>query len=409
MSYVRGSCGRKTPYEKKHSRKGKEQEEWILEKSAFDSRAEQVSDINSILEQFEARSEEGRKCALRNLIRTARNLEGKPEDRMKDLEDNQKLLMQFLLSSIRASPEEALLAFDAIDILAVIYGNDDSFLSGMCDAVKASALKAEPQSLEEEEQAVVGAAMRSLGVLCFFCCDNDDMTVDIVHDIDNVICTEPKNVSQPLVAAALSAWLLIHTNTEFSDEYHERMIGSIWKHLKSNKSSADTRIAAARAVAFFFDRIAQSGDTVAILRKWIPDVDRLTDVINECAFGTTHAKTDRAKEQPLFKMLADWMIEGNDLPADSVTINGAKVEFSSWSILVRLATIRRIVGAGFLTQLMNNSLVSMVLDFEVPEKEGRRRVSEAQKKYARHCANVAEKARTTRMAKSRDKSSFDDE
>jgi len=402
MSYVRGNCGRKTPYEKKHSRKGKEQEEWILEKTALDSRSAQVSDINAILEQFEARSEEGRKCALRNLIRTARNLECSIDD----LGANQKLLVQFLVQSIHGSPEEALLAFDAIDILAVVYGCDEDFLKGLLDPVKAMALSASPASLEEEQQAVVGAAMRSLGVLCFFCCDNDDMIVDIVHDIDGVITVEPKNSSQPVVAAAIGAWELIHTTTDFSNEYHQRMIGSIWKHLKSSKATADTRVAAGRAIAFCFNRKADEGDTVDILREVLPDVDQLCDIIAQCASGAAHSKADRAKEQPIFKILSDWMVEGGDLPAEAVTINDSKVYFESWIILTRLATVRRIVGSGFLPQLTNNPLVSDVLQYDVPDKETRKRKLQAEKKYRRYREKIADKERTQKMSKERTTSYF---
>jgi len=408
MSYVRGSCGRKTPYEKKFSRKNKEQEEWVLEKSALDSHAEQVSDINTILEQFEARSEEGRMCALRNLLRTARQMEYK-DDKTDHLDDNKKLVSQFVIQSIRGSPEEALLAFDCVDILAVIFGTDEEYLDIMLEPVRSMALTPAPQKLEMEQQAVVGAAMRSLGVLCFFCCDDDDMIVDIIHDIDNVVNTEPRNVSQPVVAAALGAWELIHTSTDFSDDYHQRMIGSIFKHLKSNKSGVDTRIGAVRALALSFWRIADPGDTVSKLREWIPDIDRLTDIINECAFGTNHPKADRAKEQPLFKVIADWMLEGGDIPSECVTIRDTKVYFENWVILARLATVRRIVGSGFLPHLVDNAILPEVLQYEVPSKETRRRVSETQKKYERHLANKADKERTIHLSKCRSSSSFSDD
>jgi len=406
MSYVRGNCGRKTPYEKKYSRKNKEQEEWALEKSAFDARSEQVSDVNTILEQFEARSEEGRRCALRNLIRTARNFDSK---QMNALEENKKLLIQFLCPSVRASPEEAQLAFEAIEILSVVYGNDDEFFAGLLDSVKQIALQAEPQKLEEEEQVVVGAAMRTLGALCFFCCEDDDAILDVIRNIDNVITTEPKNVSQPVLAAALGAWELIHTVTEFSDAYFERIIASVWKHLKSGKSSVDTRIAAARAIAFFFDHVGGEDDGIEKLRQWIPDIDRLKDIINECAYGTTHPKSDRAKEQPLFKMLAEWMIEGNGLPDETVTINGVKVTFESWITLTRLATVRRIVASGFLPHISNNPVLALVLEFEAPELETRRRMLRAQKHYARRCAREADKARTIARSREDRNSSFDEE
>jgi len=405
MSYVRGSCGRKTPYEKKFSRKGKEQEEWALEKAAMDSRAEQVSDIDGILEQFEARSEEGRKCALRNLIRSARNFEYKEGD----LEKNEKLLVQFILPSIHGSPEEAVLAFDAIEILAAVFGDDPDFLSAVLDPVRSMALTAAPQKLEDEEQAVIGTAMRTLGVLCFFCCDDDDEIVKIVHSIDSVVSVEPKNVSQPVVAAALGAWELIHTTTKFSDEYHDRMVKCIFKHLKSNKSSCDTRIAAARALALSFYRIADPGDTIDKLSESIPQIDLATDVIHECAYGTNHPKHDRAKEQPIFKMLDEWMVEGGDLPEETVTLNDSKVVFETWPILARLATVRRIVGSGFLPHLINNQLIAEVLQFEVPEKERRRRTTEAQKKYKRYLAKLDDKERTTRLAKARSTSSNYDE
>jgi len=397
MSYVRGNCGRKTPYEKKYSRKNKEQEEWVLEKSVLDSSAGRVSDLLTILEQFESRSEEGRKCAINNLIRTVRERGCEDED----LDRNKKLLVQFLVQSIHRSSEEASLAFDCIDVLAATYGTDEEYFNGLLGSVRSIALTPAPDTLENEQQKVIGAAMRSYGVLCFFCCDNDDAIVDIIRTIDNVINIEPKKSSQPVLAAALGAWELIHTTTAFSDEYHQRMIAPIWRHLKSGKSTVDTRMAAGRALAFSFWRASNPGDTIEILRLWIPDIDRLTLIMNECAFGTSHPKVDRAKEQPLFKLLVEWMIEGGDAPSETVTINDSKVVFDSWAILARLATVRRIVGAGLLPQLVSNSVLSEVLQYEVPVK-GKKHMSAAEKKYARYCANLADKARTTWLSKSRD-------
>jgi len=406
MSYVRTSGGRKTPYEKKHSRKNKMQEEWILEKTALDSSAEQVSDLNTILEQFEAKSEEGRRCALRNLIRVSRNRLCSEDD----LDTSKKLLVQHLIRCIHGPSSVALLAFDAIEVLAVVYGSDDDYLEGILEPVRAMALTAAPQKLEEEQQQVIGAAMRTLGSLCFFCCDDDDKLVDLIKSIDSVVTVEPKNASQPVVAAALGAWELVHTRTEFSDEYHERMTAAIWSHLKSSKSGVDTRIAAGRALGFSFQRISDDGDTIENHRKWIPDSERLTEVINECAFGTTHPKHDRTKEQPLFKILASWMLEGEELPAVTITINGSKVLFETWNILARLTVVKRILGSGLQQHLMENTILPSVLEYEVPDKEAKRRMSEAEKKYARHVANMADKAKTERM-KSRMSSGsfFDDE
>jgi len=394
MSYVRTSGGgRKTPYEKKYSRKNKEQEEWILEKTALDSSAEQVSDINTILEQLEAKSEEGRRCALRNLIRTSRNR----TCNMDDLEKHKKLLVQYLIQCMHSSPSVALLAFDAVEVLAAIYGTDEDYLNDLLNDIRDIALTAAPQTLEQEQQEVVGAAMRTLGTLCFFCCDDNDMIVDIIHCIDKVVTVEPKNASHPVVAAALGAWELIHTTTDFSDEYHERMTAAIWSHLKSSKSDVDTRIAAARSLAFSFSRIAEPGDTILNHRKWIPDAERLTDIINEGAFGTSRPKHDRAKEQPLFKDLAAWMLDGDELPTVTITLHGTKVVFESWVILARLASVRRILGSGLQQHLLENSILSDVLQFDVPEKETRKRMTDAEKKYARHVANMEEKAKTARM------------
>jgi len=455
MSYVRGSCGRKTPYEKKFSRKGKEQEEWAMQKSALDSRAQQVSDIDAILEQFEARSREGRKCALRNLIRTARKLhfkdceevDAKEEkateragsdedeeaggddgderdersssskktkrsrvmqniDQQAQLEENQKMLIEYLVQGIRGSPEEALLAFDAIEILAVIYNTDEDFLTGLLGPVRSIALTTAPQTLEIEQQEVIGAAFRTLGVLCFFCCDNDDTTTSVIRDIDGAVSVEPKNASQPVIAGAISAWELLHTTTDYSDEYHGRMIAAIWKHLKSNKSSVDTRIAAGRAIALSFHLNTKPDDTIEALRKWISDIERLKDIINECAYGTTHPKTERVKEQPIFKVLAEWMIDGGDPPSETITINGIKVVFKKWTILARLETVHRITGSGFLHHIINNPVISWVLQFKVPSRDDKR-LSDTDKKYARHCAKIADKQRTVNLAKQRSSSSFD--
>jgi len=388
------SFARKTPYEKKYSRKNKEQEEWVMEKNALDSSAEQVDDLNMIMEQLEAKSEEGRRCALRNLIRTTRNLTCKEED----LEKHQKLLIQYLLQCMRGPPSVALLAFDAAEVLAVVYG-DAEFFEGVLKAVTTIALTAAPQTLEEEQQQVVGAAVRTLGSICFFCCDDNDTTVDIIHDIDKIICTEPKNVSQPVVAAALGAWELIHTTTDFDDDYHERMTAAIWKHLKSSKSNVDTRMAAGRALALSFSRVADEGDTILNHRDWLAESERLTDVINECAFGSSRPKQDRNKEQALFKDLAAWMLEGEELPGVSITINGTKIVFETWKILARLANVRRILGSGLQKQLMTNSLVADVLQFTVPEKERRRRKTEADKKFARRMATLADKAKSARKAR----------
>jgi len=399
---VRTSGGRKTPYEKKHARKNKMQEEWVLEKTALDSSAEQVSDLNSILEQFEARSEEGRRCALNNLIRVCRNRTCEDDK----LEDAKKLLVQHLIRCIHGPPSVALLAFDAIEVLALVYGTDSEYLDGLLEPVRSMALTAAPQKLEEEQQEVIGAAMRTLGSLCFFCCDDDDMIVDIIKDIDSVITVEPKNSSQPVVAAALGGWELVHTLTDFSSEYHERMTAAIWSHLKSSKSGVDTRIAAARALGLSFCLVADEGDTISDHRKWIPDTERLTDIINECAFGTTHPKQDRAKEQPLFKTLASWMLEGDELPSVTITINGSKVEFGTWKILARLTVVKRILGPGIQQHLMTNSILPDVLGYEVPDKERKRFMSQAEKKYARHIANLADKAKTEKMKSRMSSGSF---
>jgi len=392
MSYVRSSAGRKTPYEKKYSRKNKEQEEWILEKTALDSSAEQVSDISTILEQLEARSEEGRLCALRNLIRTARNNKGKEDD----LQANEKLILEFLIPFIRGSPSVAMLAFDALEVLALNYGLDDEFLSTVLKPVSDIALTTGPKILEIEQQQVVGAAMRTLGTICFFCCDDNDMIVDIIHDIDSAICVEPKNASQPVVAAAIGAWELIHTFTDFADDYHARMTSAIWSHLKSSKSDVDTRIAAARALAFSFSRISQPGDTILDHREWIADPERLQDIINECAFGTSHPKHDRSKEQPLFKELASYMLDGEELHTETITINGIKVVFESWKILARLTNVRRILESGLQQHLLSNSILPDILDYEVPTKEKRKRKSEAEKKYQRRLATLADKEKSSR-------------
>jgi len=397
MSYVRSSSGRKTPYEKKYSRKNKEQEEWVLEKTALDSAAEEVSDISVILEQLEARSEEGRLCALRNLIRTARNIKDK-EKSLQTLQDNQKLITEFLIYFIRSSPSVALLAFDALEVLALIYGLDEEFLSAVLKPVSDIALTTGPKILEIEQQQVVGAALRTLGTICFFCCDDNDTIVDIIHDIDGVICVEPKNASQPVVAAALGAWELIHTFTDFSDEYYARMTSSIWSHLKSSKSDVDTRIAAGRALAFSFSRISEPGDTILDHREWIADSERLQDVINECAFGTSHPKHDRSKEQPIFKDLASYMLDGEELKTETMTINGIKVVFESWKILTRLTNVRRILESGLQQHLLSNSILPDILNYEVPVKEERRRKSAADKKYQRRLATLADKEKSLRKS-----------
>jgi len=390
MSYCR-----KTPYEKKYSRKNKEQEEWILERTALDSSAEQVDDINKILEQFEAKSEEGRRCALTNLIRTTRNRTCEEAH----LEDNKKLLLQYLVQCMHGTPSVALLAFDALEVLALIFGTDDDFAGGLLKAVSDIAVTVGASSLEPEQQEVVGAAARTLGSVCFFCCDNDDTIRSVIESLDKIISTEPKNSSQPVVAGALSAWELMHTITDFSTEYHVRMTSAIWAHLNYSKCSVETRIAAARALGFLFSLFADEGDTVTKHRKWLPNVDGLTDIINECAFGKTHPKADRAKEQPIFKTLASWMIDGEDLPADTITLNGTKVVFETWIILARLATVRRIVGPGLQGHLLSNDVIAEALQFEVPEppkKGDRKRMTEADKRYARYKANQAERAKSAR-------------
>jgi len=387
------SFARKTPYEKKYSRKGKEQEEWTAMKNALDSSAEQVSDINAILEQFEARSEEGRRVALNNLIRTCRNC----PDKKKELEECQRLLIQYLIQNIRSTPSVALLAFSAIEVLAIVFGDDSDYFDALYKPVREIALTTAPQTLEEEQQQVVGAAMRTYGSLCFFCCANDDTTVDVIHDIDKTITAKPKDVSQPVLAGALSGWELIHSTTRFSAEYHTGLAAAIFSHLKSSKSSVDTRIGAIRSLALSYSLIAGPGDNILRHREWIPDAERLQDVINECSFGTTHPKRDRVKEQPLFKELAAWMLEGEDEPGCSLTLNSTKVFFSTWKIMARLNAVRRILDHGLLHHLLENAFLPDVLQYELPSKPKKKRMSEDEKKYARHVANLEEKAKSSRM------------
>ena len=407
MSYMRGQGGgcRKTPYEKKYSRKNQMQEEWAAEKAAFDASAERVSDLEAIAEQFEARSAEGRQVALRNLARTLRHRtydEG-------SLDANKRLLISDVLRSIRNRGAEALAALEALEVLALVLGSDDELVPVALDAVRALALTAAPQLLEPEQQEVVGAAVRALGVLCFFSVEDSDTATDTIRSIDALIGVRPRDAAQPVVAAALGAWELLHTLTgsdDYDDAYNARMADAIWQHLKSSKSSVDTRVAAGRALALSFSRVADDGDTARSHRGWFAATEQLEDALREGACGTAHAKSDRAKEQPLFKVLYDWMVEGKPLPSEEITIGGRRIVFESWPILARLATVRRIVQSGFLAQIKENPLMPDVLQYELPaamkHRDAKLFKESKRSEYARDA-----KQRTIQRNKERDQGSDD--
>lgn len=405
MSYVRGSCGRKTPYEKKYSRKNQEQEEWAMERAAFDAASREVNAVDSILEQLEARSAEGRQVALENLVRTLRHRTYDADQ----LAACEKLLVDAVLQSVRSGgPAEATLALDALEVLAVALGGDADLLARARETVQALALTPAPQTLPPEQQAVVGAAVRTLGTLAFFCGDDDDVVADVVQRLDALVAVDPRAAAQPVVAAALGAWELVHTTTDYSAAYHARAAQAAWAHLAADRASCDTRIAAARALALAFARVAAPGDTVDDHRDdWLPAPapERFRAVVGECAFGTAHRKADRAREQPLFRTLAAWMLDGDALPPETITIHGTPVAFESWTILARLATVRRVLGPGLLAHLCDNPLLPDVLQYTVPD-EKKQHTSKVQKRLERSPCSAAAKAHTQSRAKSRDQASF---
>lgn len=403
MSYVRGSCGRKTPYEKKYSRKNQEQEEWALERAAFDAAAREVSAVDSILEQLEARSAEGRLVALENLVRTLRH---RTYDAAQ-LAASERLVVAAVLQSVRSgAPAEAERALAALEVLAVALGGAADLLARARGAVEALALTPAPQTLPPEEQAVVGAAVRTLGTLVFFCGDDDDVVADVVARLDALVAVDPRAAAQPVVAAALGAWELVHTTTDYSAAYHARMAQAAWAHLAADRASCDTRIAAARALALAFARVAAPGDTVDDHRAdWLAVPERFRAVVDECAFGTAHRKADRAREQPVFRTLAAWMLDGGDLPPETITIHGVRVVFASWPILARLATVRRVLESGLLAHLCDNPLLPDVLQYTVPDDK-KQHTSKIQKRLERSPCSAAAKAQTQSRAKSRDQASF---
>lgn len=406
MSYVRGSCGRKTPYEKKYSRKGQEQEEWALEKAAFDTAAQEVSAVDSILEQLEARSAEGRALGLRNLVRTLRERTYDEEQ----LGASARVLTDAVLGRVRVGAgAEAVLALDALEVLALALGGDAALLARAQPRVEAVALTPAPAALPPEQQAVVAAAVRALGTLAFFCGDDADAVAATVAHLDALVAVEPRAAAQPVVAAALGAWELVHTATgggDYDTAYFTQCAQAAWAHLASERATCDTRMAAARALALVFARVAEAGDTVADLRDaWPVAPERFRDVFEECAYGAEHARADRAREQPLFRALAAWMLEGEELPAESLTLRGGRVVFASWAILARLNTCRRVLGPGLLAHLCENPLLPDVLQYVVPE-DRKQHTSKQQKRLQRSPCSAAAKAQTQQRAKSRDQASF---
>jgi hypothetical protein len=174
----------------------------------------------------------------------------------------------------------------------------------------------------------------------------------------------------------------------------------------------DVRIEAGYALALVFDRVREerggvgdeeTGEQPMVLRDctdWV-DAGRLEGLFGELSCGTTHAKRDRAREQPVFRLISRSIEEGR-VPQETLTVLFQKVSFSGWAELLRLYQLRRVLATGLQPHLEASDVLSDVLGLDINRAAVKRKLTRVEKRLERSPCSAASKAYTKQLRRTRD-------
>eukprot|EP00030_Apusomonadida_sp_AF-17_P002167 a280_872.p1 GENE.a280_872~~a280_872.p1 ORF type:complete len:431 (+),score=208.06 a280_872:60-1295(+) len=252
--------------------------------------------------------------------------------------------------------------------------------------------------------ATAGAAIASLALGTYVCCDDEPRTQAVFERMRAVYAGESPATGKTTVTSALFARALLMT-LQPAREFLESGFFTEIEELQAllDADSADVRIAAGHNIALLFDMVAEETDAGAEIANVLEDIDLdgLTEAIGELAALSSRymARSARIEQKDFFRELKR-VVEERARPEVSITVGSARFLFRSWAQLTAFEAIKAALAGGLNAHFAENSLLrDMFPSLELDNA----RLSNAQKRAVKSPNSPQARARDQGRGSARDR------
>ena len=211
------------------------------------------------------------------------------------------------------------------------------------------------------------AIMLTLSLITFLIMDDpDDITEFLLEVFDNDGFSIEAGDDDLAITAAIECFTFLITNNSHVEHMFEASISALIDKL--NSAELASRVAAGEAIALMFSMHAEISDSddedTAPLYH---DIAQLTSMLANLSTTASKrvAKQSRQKQRSAFReILATIESPLTAHPQISLRFGRVTLEVDTWSKLVRLQTLRRVLTHGLHTHVLQNPTVMNMLEFE---------------------------------------------
>jgi len=316
-----------------------------------------------------------RMAALQKLIEQLRGPHGRAAgDRLVESYQNQiqTVVSRLILRQASAPTDEAPLLLELTCLLGlVLCGIKTEFY----DTFEAPLKKLVEQSLAGEE--VQAQALFTLGFCCFVCRDVEQS--ELWEYVEDMLCDGPDDASEVPFIQAARTWVLLASVMDDShvlERSQERVYGALARIL-SEADDIEGRVTAGEALAFLYevaDRVIPDAESAAALSPSVCQQPAMADnTLKQLQAAAKESskkvsKRDKKELRAAFRAVEAWIFEAEP-PEDSVQLQGATVEVSTFSRTFLLDDLKRVLGNGFQGALKNFDVVGDVLEVQFLEDD----------------------------------------
>lgn len=278
----------------------------------------------------------------------------------------------------RTSKKETLLSMKVVNILSLVMGAESNAFADEFRSVLVSI--ATRGSAEETEIRI--AAVRALAFTHFICYDANQgyPCFQVVGDIA-MLQSEGTDVPAELQAAAADAWCLLANMLDpekvCNIARNEDFLIEILPLLES--SHTEIKLVAADCIAFLWevaDRISpgqEAADSGTLFCDDEGQVQHVLHVLSQVGKESVKKvnKKERKERKSALKSVSDWVISGEPPSGETVHLQGAEIEFSSFAEMRILEFFREVLKGGFQTCLRVFPVTREILeaDYMMPDEQ----------------------------------------
>jgi len=209
----------------------------------------------------------------------------------------------------------------------------------------------------KSEPGLISSAIEALSISTFIGCQDEVISQEQLRLFENIFRHKKHH---PIVkVAALNGWALLTSVISLSNIksslYYQQM--PIFIDLLKDED-VDVRVSAGQVIAMLFQM--QTSENNIFTTENI-DMNSLYELLQALSNDSNRhkSKKDKQKQKASFREIRSTIENGTDLE-EVITINGSRIQFTTWASLFQLNTFRSCLNIGFHVHFQENPLFEQI-------------------------------------------------